>query len=260
MAKPKKNEKPKTAKEVKKEIEDKTFGMKNKKKSREVKKQIDKISTIQQVEKKKKKEELEKNRIHLVQPKAPAGVDPKTIPCVYYLNQMCEKGDKCKYGHEKKLIKQEIETEKVEDEQSKLVCRFLVDAINEGQYLKNWKCPNDRCKDIHKLNEVGDTEITLEEFIELSRQTLSEKLTPLTEETFKRWKEKRKREDELHKKRVDALKKGISGTALFKERPDVFVDDEEAVDVDYKERNYKEEDDDDEEYDEISKCLDNMTI
>jgi hypothetical protein len=250
----KKNEKPKSAKEAKKEIEDKTFGMKNKKKSREIKKQIDKINTTTAVERKMKKVQEEANRPVLVQPKAPIGTDPKTIPCVYFINKMCEKGDKCKYGHEKKVI-HVIEDDKPEEPHSKLVCRFLIDAINQGHCLNTWKCPNLNCKDIHKLKEVGDIEISLEEFIELTRQTLGDELTPLTEESFKKWKDQKKLEEELHKKRVKALKEGLSGADLFKERPDVFVDDDEAADVDYKERNYS-----DEEENEITNKMDSLEI
>lgn len=244
MVQKKKNEKPKSAKDIKKEIEDKSFGMKNKKKSREIKKQFDKIQTSQAIEKKKKQQQEDENKIILIQPKAPIGTDPKTIPCVYFLNKMCTKGDKCKYGHEKQTVV--VETAISEENKSKLVCRFLIDAINEGQLVTNWKCPDLRCKDIHKLSEAGNIEISLEEFIELKRQTLSDEPF-LTEESFKAWKEKKKKEDEIHKKKVKAMKEGLTGSDLFKANPDLFVDDEEALECDYKERNYENEEDEIEE-------------
>ncbi|KAM0673805.1 Translation machinery-associated protein 46 [Gurleya vavrai] len=229
----KKNEKPKSAKDQKKEIEDKMFGMKNKKKNRDLQKQIEKININE------KKQKPKEERIALIQPKAPIGTDPKEIMCVYYLNKMCDKGDKCKYGHEKKKIEQIVEKEE-EISKNKLVCRFLIDAINDGQLTKNWECPNVNCKDIHKLVEVGDVEISLEEFIELKRQNVVEE-DFITEESFKQWKHKKKMEDEEHKRRVKMMKEGITGSELFREKPEMFVDDEEALECDYNERNYSDE-------------------
>lgn len=218
----------KSTKEQKKEIEDKSFGQKNKKKSRELQKQIEKINLK---EKQQKQPEI---KIKFVQPKAPIGTDPKDIMCVYFLNKMCDKGDKCKYGHEKKKVEQKVV---IEQNTTRLVCRFLVDAINEGQMTKNWECPNRDCQDIHKLVEVGDVEISLEEFIELKRQSIEEEEL-LTEDTFKEWKERKRKENEEHKRRVKLMRDGVSGTELFKERPDMFVDDDEALECDYNERNY----------------------
>ncbi|KAM0678726.1 Translation machinery-associated protein 46 [Binucleata daphniae] len=234
MAKKQKaDQKQKSAKDQKKEIEDKSFGQKNKKKSRELQKQFEKITIKEKIQKSNETT----NVIKLVQPKAPIGTDPKEIMCVYYLNKMCEKGDKCKYGHEKKKIEEKIEEKKIE---GRLVCRFLIDAINQGQLTKNWECPNINCQDIHKLVEVGDVEISLEEFIELKRQSIEEE-EMLTEEVFMKWKENKKRENEEHKRRVKLMQEGVSGSELFKAKPEMFIDDEEALDCDYNERNYSEE-------------------
>lgn len=228
VAPKKKVDKSKKPVDAKKDLEDKTFGMKNKKKNRDLKKQIEKLTVT------KKKEEPEK--IKLNQPKAPIGVDPKSIMCVYYLNKMCDKGDKCKYGHEKpKIVKQE-------HAQSDLVCRFLIDALNENTYSANWVCPIN-CKDIHELKNMED-KLSLEEFIEIRR--LGCEGEPMTKEEFVEWKRKKKLEDEMHKMRVKAMKSGLTGTDLFKERPDVFVDDEEALEVDYTERNYETDEEDEE--------------
>lgn len=38
-----------------------------------------------------------------MQPKVPFGVDPKTILCVFYKNGVCEKGNKCKFSHDKEV-------------------------------------------------------------------------------------------------------------------------------------------------------------
>lgn len=223
----KKTEK-KTPKELKKEIEDKSFGMKNKKNSRDLKKAFSKI-TIHP-----KKDEPE--RIQLIQPRAPIGVDPKTITCVYFINKMCDKGEKCKYGHEK------IRTQapEIRHETTTLLCRFMIDAINEGEFSKKWVCPNPLCRDIHNLSESKNVEISIEEFIEMKRQNI-ENLSLITEQMFNDWKSKKRVEDQKHKDAVKALRAGMSGTDLFKETPNMFVDDEEAIDVDYNERNYEVE-------------------
>jgi len=56
----------------------------------------------------KKEKEKEKEKIKLetdifkpviVQPKAPIGVDPKSIVCEFFKKGLCTKGDKCKYSH-----------------------------------------------------------------------------------------------------------------------------------------------------------------
>lgn len=225
---PKKVDK-KTPKELKREIDDKSFGMKNKKNSRELKKAIHKL-TLQP-----KKEDPA--RIQLLQPRAPIGTDPKTIPCVYYINKLCDKGDKCKYGHEKA---KHVSSELPKRVTTQLVCRFMIDAINEGQYNKSWSCPNGACSDIHKLSETANVEISIEEFIEMKRQDLCSEVF-ISEEMFLAWKMKKKDEDRRYKENVRALRAGVSGAELFMEEPGVFVDDEEALDVDYNERNYEDE-------------------
>lgn len=108
----------KKAEQKKKEkiIEDKTFGLKNKNKSKAVQKYIKGVQTQVQGPKKpsqsefdkKKKLEEEKEREKLekelfkpviTQPKVPLGVDPKSVICQFFKMGMCNKGDKCKFSH-----------------------------------------------------------------------------------------------------------------------------------------------------------------
>lgn len=95
--------------------EDKTFGLKNKNKSKNVQKYVQslhqsvqpkpdptKINAKKKEEEEKAKEkelnDLFKNAIS--QPKVPVGVDPKSILCEFYKAGQCAKGFKCKFSHD----------------------------------------------------------------------------------------------------------------------------------------------------------------
>lgn len=96
-------------------VEDKTFGLKNKNKSKQVQKYVQNLkSSIQprpdaaKIDAKKKKEEekaKEKElndlfKIAVSQPKVPLGVDPKSILCEFFKAGQCAKGFKCKFSHD----------------------------------------------------------------------------------------------------------------------------------------------------------------
>ncbi|KAF5777945.1 putative transcription factor C3H family [Helianthus annuus] len=96
-------------------VEDKTFGLKNKNKSKNVQKYV---QSLQQnvipkpdpsklAAKKKKEEEKAREKelndlfkIAVVQPKVPVGVDPKSILCEFFKAGQCAKGFKCKFSHD----------------------------------------------------------------------------------------------------------------------------------------------------------------
>ncbi len=190
-----------------KAVEDRTFGMKNKK-GAQTQKQIErlmgsaktggtpeekrKIAQKAQDERdkavalKKQREELELFKPTQVQ-KVAFGVDPKTVLCQFYKKGHCEKGKKCKFSHdldvERKVSKKDLyqdsreeeDAEKKETETSadwdeeKLksvvlskkgnqktttdkVCKFFIEAIEDGKYGWFWTCPNgDKCMYQHKL-------------------------------------------------------------------------------------------------------------
>ncbi|KAF6172285.1 hypothetical protein GIB67_024907 [Kingdonia uniflora] len=116
-------------------VEDKTFGLKNKNKSKNVQKYV---SSLQQsVQPKpdasklaaKKKKEDEKARekelndlfkIAVSQPKVPPGVDPKSILCEFFKVGQCTKGFKCKFSHDlnvaRKSEKIDIYSDKRDDD------------------------------------------------------------------------------------------------------------------------------------------------
>jgi hypothetical protein len=124
--------------------------------------------------------------------KVPFGVDPKTILCQFYKKGHCDKGRKCKFSHdlavERKGEKRSLytdtrEKEEGEDDQEKKikddmvdwdeeklrsvvlskqgnpktttdkVCKFFIEAVENGKYGWFWICPNggDQCKYKHSL-------------------------------------------------------------------------------------------------------------
>ncbi|KAF3433827.1 hypothetical protein FNV43_RR24930 [Rhamnella rubrinervis] len=96
-------------------VEDKTFGLKNKNKSKSVQKYVQNLKQSVQPKtdatkvaaKKKKEEEKAKEKelnelfkVAVSQPKVPVGVDPKSILCEFFKAGQCNKGFKCKFSHD----------------------------------------------------------------------------------------------------------------------------------------------------------------
>lgn len=203
--------------------------------------------------------------------KVPFGVDPKTILCQFYKKGHCDKGRKCKFSHdlavERKTEKknlyadtregdEEVEDEKKKDDmadwdEEKLrsvvmskhgnpktttdkVCKYFIEAVENGKYGWFWTCPNggDKCMYKHSLppgfvlktKEQRAAEkalmdksplatLTLEDFLESERHKLTGTLTPVTPETFAKWKKERldkKQAEEEAKKMKEA-----TGRAMF---------------------------------------------
>lgn len=237
--------KPKTAKETIKVLQEQLFGEKNKTKKKEIQNMIKKLELELDLERKKKEEIEIAKKSEVVRQMIPVGVDPKTVQCINFLNGNCNKGEQCQFGH---FLKKEVKNEQsnmAPIAKQKVVCRFLTDAMNNGEYSKDWKCPLPNCQDIHKLTELSnnqEVEVSLEEYIEMQRQMVDESnLTPVNEKTFAEWKAKKQKEEELHAMRVAALSSNIKGSDLFLNNPEMFEDDEEAgEEIDYAERNYED--------------------
>jgi len=124
-----------------------------------------------------------------------------------------------------------------------ITCRDFLDAVENEKYGFNWVCPSggDNCQYRHMLpqgyvvnrgdkgqqSEDSDDEMTLEEKIEAERAALPhDGLTPVTLETFMKWKEDRaaRKQTELEAKIAAEMAKGrkdkaqmafMSGRALF---------------------------------------------
>ncbi|KAM5438127.1 Translation machinery-associated protein 46 [Microsporum canis] len=281
---PKKGDQPKKAKPT---VEDKTFGMKNKKGST-ARKQIaqlqaqaasnksadDKRKAMEKERREKEKaaaEQAKREVAELFKPvqvqKVPFGVDPKTVLCVFFKKGNCEKGRKCKFSHdlsvERKAEKKNIYQDTREEQDPKnadtmdnwdeqklrdvvlskhgnprtttdKVCKYFIEAVENQKYGWFWTCPNggDKCMYKHSLppgfvlktKEQRAAEkalmdksplktLTLEEFLETERHKLTGKLTPVTEESFAKWKkerlDKKAAEDEARKA------KEATGRAMF---------------------------------------------
>ncbi|KAL4998654.1 hypothetical protein BDV10DRAFT_69358 [Aspergillus recurvatus] len=260
---PKKPDQPKKKKST---VDDKTFGMKNKK-GGSAKKQIAQLQaqaahskTADEKRKaaekerreaeKRASEQAKKEALELFKPvqvqKVPFGVDPKTVLCQFFKQGHCEKGRKCKFSHdlnvERKAAKKDLYTDSREAEEEKKkadtmeqwdeaklrsvvlskhgnprtttdkVCKYFIEAVENQKYGWFWVCPNggDKCMYKHSLppgfvlktKEQRAAEkammdksplntLTLEDWLESERHKLTGELTPVTPETFAKWKKER---------------------------------------------------------------------
>ncbi|KAL7279255.1 hypothetical protein ACG7TL_007096 [Trametes sanguinea] len=151
-----------------------------------------------------------------------------------------------------------------------IVCKYFIQAIETEKYGWFWECPNgESCHYRHalppgfvlksqkKAQEEAEkaNQISLEEFLEVERHKLGPNLTPVTPETFAKWKQtrmdKKMAEEEARKKAKDekhaaGKSSGMSGRDLFTYNPEWFEDEEEADEEDWdlaKYRKQQEEED-----------------
>lgn len=121
-----------------KNVDDKTFGLKNKNKSKKVQQQINQITAgadggaqkRKEAENKRKAEEKKAAELAkkeaaqamgIQQPKVPFGVDPKSILCEFFKQGVCNKGTKCKFSHDlevnRKVVKKDLYTDAREEKE-----------------------------------------------------------------------------------------------------------------------------------------------
>ncbi|OCH88569.1 hypothetical protein OBBRIDRAFT_795108 [Obba rivulosa] len=150
-----------------------------------------------------------------------------------------------------------------------IVCKYFIQAIETEKFGWFWECPNgESCQYRHALppgfmlksqrKAAEDAEkaniISLEEFLEVERHKLGTNLTPVTRESFAKWKQtrmnKKQAEEEVLRKTKDAQhaagkNSGMSGRDLFTYNPEWFEDsDEEEEDWDLAQYRKQKEDDD----------------
>lgn len=287
---PKKADQPKKKKAT---VDDKTFGMKNKK-GGAAKKQIQQLQAQSASNKtpddkrkaaekarlaadKKAAEDAKREAAELFKPvqvqKVPFGVDPKTVLCLFHKKGGCEKGRKCKFSHdlniERKAAKKDLytdsrdekeaaeETKKADDmadwDEEKLrsvvlskhgnprtttdkVCKYFIEAVENQKYGWFWTCPNggDKCMYKHSLppgfvlktKEQKAAEkalmdksplntLTLEDWLESERHKLTGTLTPVTPESFAKWKKERVSKKAAEQEAQKA--KDATGRAMFED-------------------------------------------
>lgn len=132
-----------------------------------------------------------------------------------------------------------------------IVCKFFIEAVEIQKFGWFWQCPSgESCQYRHALPpgfvlksqkkaleeaERANT-ISLEEFLEVERHKLGPNLTPVTRETFAKWKLTRMNKKEAE---ADAMRKaknaqaaagknsGMSGRDLFQYNPEWFQDEDE---------------------------------
>lgn len=246
-------------------VEDKTFGLKNKNKSTKVQNYVKSVThqvmagnskgglaaqeskSFQEKKDKKKKDEasallasLFKNAQNLANNKAPVASENQPINM---------------YADPRQGT--------VDMPETIITCKFFLDAVEDEKYGWRWECPNgSKCqyrhmlpegyvlltkkqRDAEKQRQKDNVETrSIEEIIEEERAALKyDDLTPVTKESFFAWKARKaeKKQKELEEKmkaeEAKATKnkggKGkqsvMNGRALFTYNPDMFKDDENAV-------------------------------
>ena len=147
---PKKSQAEKKVKEVKKIVEDKTFGMKNKKNSKQVKSMIKSVAGqekggLEKMQAEIYKEKQLKKRMEEEQ-KLMADVFAKTAPknpdeniCAFFKAGMCKKGKACKFSHA--VTEETTKTNKIDLYTDQRVAMF-----GNADTIENWNQ--------EKLNEV----------------------------------------------------------------------------------------------------------
>lgn len=132
------------------------------------------------------------------------------------------------------------------------VCKYFLQAVEDGKYGWFWECPNggEKCMYRHRLppgyvlkserkeKEALEkaNEISLEEFLESARHKLGSNLTPVTVDSFNKWKKERQdkkaaEEDALRQKKATQAHAnklaGLSGREMFALNPEMFGDEDD---------------------------------
>ncbi|KAL9098875.1 MAG: hypothetical protein Q9163_005545 [Psora crenata] len=134
------------------------------------------------------------------------------------------------------------------------VCKYFISAVEEGKYGWFWTCPNggDKCMYKHSLppgfvlktKEQRAAEkammdksplktLTLEDFLESERHKLTGTLTPVTPETFAKWKKERldkKAAEEQARQAKEATGRAMFEQGDWQESEEEDSDDDEGED------------------------------
>lgn len=250
---PKKENTKKIEKEKQKIVEDKTFGLKNKNKSKSVQRYIKGVQQqVFQTNKKKieerKKEEKEKEKLN--QQKLLLNAIYQKTEKVKKLNETAAYDPKKSKETQKIDIYTDVRDAKKENDtidnwdihklnevinirhkninKTDIICKYFLSAVENKQYGWFWVCPNggDNCMYKHclpagyvlkkEVPEEEKEERPLEEIIEDDRMQFINNGTPVTLEVFKKWKLERakKKAKKEDQKEKEKVDKKVKGTLL----------------------------------------------
>lgn len=238
-------------------VADKTFGLKNKSKSKVVQKQIKQITTSVKGASMAAQEKAAQEKKNAKMAKMQADEELRALFGAG-LDAGAKKKEKSK---QEKAKEQESKLKKDESEKVKVLkdYPFIADEMLASTGMLNELSPEELSIELDSFMKTGVSErLTLEQVIELQRAKMrSEGLqgTPVTERTLAEWKARKaerlrlaavaKVAAELKKKKGGKGLSVLSGKELFAYNASLFVDDDEADGEKY-ERHSDAEDSDDE--------------
>lgn len=152
-----------------------------------------------------------------------------------------------------------------------IVCKHFIEAIESNKFGWFWECPSggEKCQYRHalppgfvlKAQRKADAEaakanvISIEEFLEVERHKLGPNLTPVTPESFAKWKKTRMDKKQAEEEALQKAKQtqnaagkntGMSGRDLFQYNPEWFEDEDDDGSEDWNLDQYRKQQDDEE--------------
>ncbi|EPX72245.1 mRNA export protein Mep33 [Schizosaccharomyces octosporus yFS286] len=231
-----KAQEPKPKKDPMKKAADATFGLKNKNKSTKVQTKIRQIeqnagstnskeAKRQEVMRKRREEEKKASE----QAKAEVSALFNALPNKHNNQQFITRKEEVKesqkidYYTDVRDRQTDLPPEKRPWTNTDIVCKFFLEACEQGKYGWLWQCPNGNMACIYKHSlphgyvlardkkkiDNDKEEISLEAFIEIERYRLGPNLTRVTEENFKQWCDRR--QDRLNKESEERRKNRPTG-------------------------------------------------
>lgn len=238
-------------------IEDKTFGLKNKKKSKQVQKYIQNVTANVKNSTGKSAEQLKAEKKAQKLAKMQADEELRAL-----FNEALDGsgGLKKQKTKKEKQKEQEASVKKVDKDKDALMkdYPFIADEMLAMTGMLNDMSPEELDRELAAFKATGVSEkLTLEQIIELERAKMRAEGrtgTPVTEDSLARWKadraEKRrlanmaKVEAELKKKKGGKGLAVLTGKDLFAYNQSLFVDDEEADAEKYERQSDDDQEDD----------------
>ncbi|XP_063901826.1 zinc finger CCCH domain-containing protein 15 homolog [Zophobas morio] len=143
-----------TQEKAQKVVEDKTFGLKNKKGAKQQKfiSQL-RASTKSNYMKKEDKQKATKSvdekigKNTFFKPLIVPAKTEKTVVCSLYKRGLCAKGDNCKFSHDLSSLKDFSEPKQrsipagLSENSTSIICKYFLTACEKGLFGPLWQCP-----------------------------------------------------------------------------------------------------------------------